>query len=93
MLLLTVTASANHFATAQAPAAQTVKKANAAEQGATREIYGKIQSIKGTMVTLQTRTGTLVQVDLPQARLWTASEGEAAERRLSAFVDLPVSST
>ena len=34
-----------------------------------------------------------IAIDLLEARLWTASEGEAAERRLSAFVDLPVSST
>ena len=36
-------------------------------QAQKREIYGKIQSVKGTMFTLQTRSGTLVQVDAKPA--------------------------
>jgi hypothetical protein len=36
-------------------------------QAQKREIYGKIQSVKGTMFTLQTRSGTLVQVDTKPA--------------------------
>jgi len=67
MMLLAVTFNANRFAPAQAPASKAGKKEIAAEAGATREIYGKIQSVKGTMVTLQTRTGTLVQVDAKPA--------------------------
>jgi hypothetical protein len=67
LLLLAVAAGGNCIAMPQVPAAkETAKKGNAsksAEQKATREIYGKIQSLKGTLVTLQTRTGSLVQVD------------------------------
>jgi hypothetical protein len=61
MLVLVVAGGGNRFAMAQVPAARS------AEQKDTREIYGKIQSIKGTLVTLQTRTGTLVQVDVKPA--------------------------
>jgi hypothetical protein len=72
-LMLAVAASGNHFVMAQAPRA-----GESAEQGATRDIYGKIQSVKGTMVTLQTRTGTLVQVD--------AKPAIAAERSVTLIV-------
>jgi hypothetical protein len=71
MLVLAVAASGNHFAMPQVPASsETAKKESAAkpaEQKATRELYGKIQSLKGTLVTLQTRTGSLVQVDAKSA--------------------------
>jgi hypothetical protein len=59
------------FVVAQTPGAgEAAKKEGAtksAEQGSTRELYGKIQSIKGTMFTLQTRSGALVQVDAKPA--------------------------
>ena len=67
MLALTVVAGWSCFAMAQASAGESAKKDHAPEQGATREIYGKIQSIKGTIVTLQTRSGSLVQVDAKPA--------------------------
>jgi hypothetical protein len=71
MLVLAVAASGNHFAMPQVPAAkETAKKESAAkpaEQKAARELYGRIQSLKGTLVTLQTRTGSLVQVEAKSA--------------------------
>ncbi len=71
VLLLSVTASGNSFAKAQAPAVgEAAKKesvSKSAEQRTNREFYGKIQSVKGTMVTLQTRSGALVQVDVKPA--------------------------
>jgi len=71
VLVLAVIASGNCFAMAQTPTAgEAAKKesaAKSAEQGATREVYGKIQSVKGTMVMIQTRSGTLVQVDAKPA--------------------------
>jgi hypothetical protein len=67
MVVLAVVASGNSFAAPQAPATKGTAKQDSAtrpgEQKGTREIYGKIQSLKGTLVTLQTRTGSLVQVD------------------------------
>jgi hypothetical protein len=78
VLALAVVASGSRFAMAQAPAGEAPKKDHAPEQGVAREIYGKIQSIKGTMVTLQTRTGTLVQVD--------AKPAIAAERSVTLIV-------
>jgi hypothetical protein len=67
MVVLAVVASGNSFAAPQAPATKGTAKQESAtrpgEQKSTREIYGKIQSLKGTLVTLQTRTGSLVQVD------------------------------
>lgn len=70
VLLLSVTASGNSFAKAQAPAVGEAAKesvSKSAEQRTNREFYGKIQSVKGTMVTLQTRSGALVQVDVKPA--------------------------
>ena len=71
MLVLVIAASGNGFAMAQTSAAkETTQKDSAvksAEQKDTREIYGKIQSFKGTLVTLQTRTGSVVQVDAKPA--------------------------
>ena len=67
LLLLSAFLGIPALVMAQAPAPEAAKKENAAERGATREIYGKIQSVKGTMATLQTRTGTLVQVDAKPA--------------------------
>lgn len=71
LLVLTVAAIGNGIAVPHAHAAkQTAKKESAkksTEEKAAREIYGKIQSLKGTMVMLQTRTGSLVQVDTKPA--------------------------
>jgi hypothetical protein len=82
VLVLLVTASGNRFAMAQASAAgEAAKKesaAKSAQQGTNREIYGKIQSVKGTIVTLQTRSGALVQVD--------AKPAIAAERSVTLIV-------
>lgn len=67
LVLLVVVTSGNSFAAPQAPAPKGTAKQESAtrsrEQKVTREIYGKIQTIKGTLITLQTRTGNLVQVD------------------------------
>jgi hypothetical protein len=60
VMLLTTTGSGR--AMAQAP-----KAGEPAAQAQKREVYGKIQSVKGTMFTLQTRSGTLVQVDAKPA--------------------------
>ncbi len=51
-LLMAMTTAGSTLATAQAPK---------------REVYGKIQSVKGTTFTLQTRSGALVQVDAKPA--------------------------
>jgi hypothetical protein len=71
LLVLAVAAIGNGIAVPRAHAAkQTAKKESATkarEEKASREIYGKIQSIKGTMITLQTRTGRVVQVDAKPA--------------------------
>jgi hypothetical protein len=71
LLVLAVASIGNGIAVPRAHAAkQTAKKESATkamEEKASREIYGKIQSIKGTMVTLQTRTGRVVQVDAKPA--------------------------
>jgi hypothetical protein len=71
LIVLAVVASGNSFAAPQAPATKgTAKQESATKSGGqkvTREIYGKIQTIKGTLVTLQTRTGSLVQVDAKEA--------------------------
>src|SRR5271155_871594 len=47
--------------------AQAAKVGEAAAETSKREIYGKIQSVKGTTFTLQTRSGALVQVDAKPA--------------------------
>lgn len=39
----------------------------AAEQTARRELYGKVLNVKGTVVTLQTKSGKTVQVDSARA--------------------------
>src|SRR5271167_370640 len=65
-LALAVIIGVSFFAIPSASASGQ-KKEKVAEPGVTREIYGKIQSIKGTMVTIQTRTGTSVQVDTKPA--------------------------
>jgi len=71
LMLLAVAAGGTCFAMPQAPAAkETPKKesaAKSAEEKAPREIYGKIQSFKGTRITLQTRSGSIVQVDAKSA--------------------------
>jgi uncharacterized protein DUF5666 len=69
-LLLVVAASGSLFAMPQASTASgtaTKGSAQPAEPGPARIIYGNIQSIKGTTVTLKTRTGTVVQVDAKPA--------------------------
>jgi hypothetical protein len=63
--LLLAAASMGIFVMAQAPAG--TKQGAAEEPGPTREIYGKVQSVKGSMVTIQTRTGAVVQVDAKPA--------------------------
>jgi len=71
VLVMAMITGGTCFVRAQAPGAGEAAKregaTKSAEQGPTREIYGKIQSIKGTMVTLQTRSGALVQVDAKPA--------------------------
>jgi hypothetical protein len=70
-LPLAVAACGSLFAMAQAPTTSgTATKGSAAQvagSAVVRVIYGKIQGIKGTTVTLQTRTGTIVQVDAKPA--------------------------
>jgi hypothetical protein len=69
--VLAVAGSGIWFAMPQVPASKEIPKkesaAKSAEQKPAREIYGKIQSLKGTLVTLQTRTGNIVQVDAKPA--------------------------
>jgi hypothetical protein len=69
-LVMAMITAGTCFVMAQAPGAGEAGKkepTNSAEHGPTREIYGKIQSIKGAMFTLQTRSGALVQVDVKPA--------------------------
>ena len=42
---------------------KTQKKMEESNAAAVHELYGKVQSIKETMISIQTRTGTTVQVD------------------------------
>jgi len=69
--VLAVAAIGNGIAVPPAhPAKQAAKKESAAKSAGektAREICGKIQGLKGTMVMLQTRTGSLVQVDTKPA--------------------------
>jgi hypothetical protein len=71
VLVMAMISGGTSFVMAQAPGTGEAAKKNgptkSAEQGPTREIYGKIQSIKGTMFTLQTRSGALIQVDAKPA--------------------------
>ena len=71
MLVLAVAVSGGCLAVSQAQAAnqtgKTESAAKPADQKATQEIYGTIQNIKGTLVTLQKRDGKLVQVDAKEA--------------------------
>jgi hypothetical protein len=57
-----------HIATAARAAANAQKSQASAEQNVPREIYGKIESVKGTMLTLRTRSGDLVQVETKPAQ-------------------------
>ena len=66
VLLLAVAASANLSSMAQAPTAREATKKEAAA-GETREIYGTIERVKGTLITLRTRTGDHLEVDAKQA--------------------------
>ncbi len=52
-----------HIATAPRAAANAQESKVSAEQSVPREIYGKIESVKGTVLTLRTRSGDLVQVE------------------------------
>jgi hypothetical protein len=61
-LLIAMTTAGTSLAMAQA-----AKVGEAAAETSKREIYGKIQSVKGTTFTLQTRSGALVQVDAKPA--------------------------
>jgi hypothetical protein len=65
-LALGVVVAGGVFAVSPALAGGT-KKETAAEPAVTREVYGKIQSVKGTMVTIQTRTGATVRVETKPA--------------------------
>jgi hypothetical protein len=71
VLVMAMMSGGTSFVMAQARGAGEAAKKDgvtkSAEQGPTREIYGKIQSIKGTMFTLQTRSGALIQVDAKPA--------------------------
>ena len=42
---------------------KTQKKMEGSSAALVREVYGKVQSIKETMITVQTRTGTTLEVD------------------------------
>ena len=57
-----------HIATAARAAANAQKSQASAEQNVPREIYGKIESVKGTMLALRTRSGDLVQVETKPAQ-------------------------
>lgn len=39
----------------------------AGEQAGRRELYGKVLSVKGTVITLQTKSGTTVEIDSARA--------------------------
>ena len=47
-------------------AAQTQKKLAESETAGVREVCGKVQSIKETAITIQTRTGNTIEVDSAQ---------------------------
>lgn len=64
MFLLAIAASANYVCMADAQG-ETRTKAN--EQRPTREVYGKIESIRGSLLTLRTRTGDIVKVNAKPA--------------------------
>ena len=68
MMMVVMAVSANCFARPQATTGKSsAKKMSSAEEKTPREIYGKIESFKGTQVTLKTRTGENVQVDAKAA--------------------------
>ena len=48
---------------AAAPTARTQEKSKSGEKSATHEISGTIRNIKGMRLTVETRTGSMVQVD------------------------------
>jgi hypothetical protein len=61
-LLIAMTTAGSSLALAQA-----TKVGEATAGTSKREIYGKVESVKGTTFTLQTRSGALVQVDAKPA--------------------------
>jgi hypothetical protein len=54
-----------HSATRQSPKAAKSKETS---EPVTREVYGKIESIKGTTVSIRTRSGEALQVDAKPAQ-------------------------
>jgi ABC-type sulfate transport system substrate-binding protein len=61
-LLIAMTTAGSSLALAQA-----TKVGEATAETSKREIYGKVESVKGTTFTLRTRSGALVQVDAKPA--------------------------
>jgi len=62
-VLLTLAFALAALITGSPAISQAQKKVDEKNTGTVHEVYGKVQSIKETMIAIQTRTGSTVEVD------------------------------